>query len=127
MLKEMKRRSLPVPSFGKEPLIDEEGIFGYRMELLLPIDLYDLEAVSEELGAIIDRVHGCELSHGDLNPSDIVRNASGDIVFIDPRFAGPIGQEIPYDISLQHEGNVFCTTTDEKHMAMLFHQDSSDC
>lgn len=126
ILKEMKSRSLSVPSFAKEPLIDEEGIFGYRMELLFPIDLYDLEAVSEELGAIIDRVHGCGLPHGDLNPSNIMRNASGDIVLIDPSFAGPLGQEIPDDISLQHEGNVFCTTTDEKHMAMFFHRDSND-
>lgn len=93
MLKEMKRYSLPVPSFGNEPLIDDEGIFGYRMELLSPIDFSDLGAVSDDLKAIIDRVHDCGFSHGDLNPSNIMRNGSGSLVIIDPSFSGPLGQQ----------------------------------
>jgi hypothetical protein len=121
MLKEMQRLSLPVPLFGDEPLSDGEGIFGYRMELLAPIDLSDLVAVAEDLRAIVDRVHECGCSHGDLNPSNIMRNASGNLVLIDPSFAGPLGKQIPdYVASPQYEGNVFCTAADDKYMNMFF-------
>lgn len=121
MLKEMKRCSLPVPSFGNEPPIDEEGIFGYRMELLTPIDFSDLGLVSEDLKTIVGRVHDSGLSHGDLNPSNIMRNGSGSLVIIDPSFAGRLGQQIPDHItSPQYESNVFCTTADERYMKMFF-------
>jgi hypothetical protein len=120
MLKEMKRYSLPVPSFGNEPLIDDEGIFGYRMELLSPIDFSGLGAVSDDLKAIIDRVHDCEFSHGDLNPSNM-RNGSRSLVIIDPSFSGPLGQQIPdYIQSPQHESSVFSTTADEGYMKRFF-------
>ena len=83
MLKQMKRYSLPIPSFSNEALIDDEGVFGYRMELLSPSDFSDFSAVSDILKAIVNRVHECGLSHGDLNPSNpsnpsnVMRNSSG--------------------------------------------------
>lgn len=121
MLKEMKRCSLPVPTFGNEPLIDDEGIFGYRMEHLSPIDFSDVKALSEDLKAIINRVHDCGLSHGDLNPSNIMRNATGSLVLIDPSLSGPLGKHIPDHIPWsQYKSTVFCTTTEERYMKEFF-------
>ena len=121
MLKEMKHCSLPIPSFGHEPLIDDEGIFGYRMELLFPIDFSDVSAVSEDLKAIVSRVHDCGFSHGDLNPSNVMRNSSGSLVLIDPSFSGPNGRLVPDHIpSSQYKGTTFCTTTDEEYLKMFF-------
>lgn len=121
MLKEMGHRALSVPLFGNEPMVDDEGIFGYRMELLTPIDFSALGAVSNDLKAIVDRMHDCGLSHGDLNPSNIMRTSSGSLVMIDPSSSGLLGEEIPdYIMSQQYESGVFCTTADEKYLKMFF-------
>lgn len=121
MLEEMKRCSLPVPSFGNEPLSDNEGIFGYRMELLSPIDFTNLSAVSEDLEAIMNSVHNCGFSHGGLNTSNVMRNRSGSLVLIDPSFSGRLGRQKPDHVpSSQYEGTVSCTTTDQRYLEMFF-------
>lgn len=121
MLKEMKRCSLPVPTFGTEPLIDGDGIFGYRMERLLPIKFSNLKAVSQDVRAVVNRLHDCGFSHGDLNPSNVMQNGNGNLVLIDPSLSGPLGEHIPDHIPwLQYESTLFCTTTDEKYLKMYF-------
>ncbi|KAI7321540.1 hypothetical protein KC326_g2145 [Hortaea werneckii] len=121
MLKEMRRHSLPVPIFDDNPMIDNAGIFGYRMERLLPIDFSNTQAISDDLKTILKQVHDSGFSHGDLNPSNIMRNDNGSLVLIDPSRGGPLGQQVPHYIpSYQYDGTVFSTTTDEKYLKMYF-------
>ena len=121
MVKEMARHALPVPSVGDEPLIDDEGMFGYRMELLFPIDFSDLNAISRPLRNIVSRLHNCRFSHGDLNPSNIMRNGQGGLVLIDPSLSGQLGQQVPDFIpQSQYESTVFDTTTDENYLDKFF-------
>ncbi|RMY42086.1 hypothetical protein D0866_00141 [Hortaea werneckii] len=121
MLKRLKRCYLPVPIFDDNPIIDNEGIFGYRMEQLFPIDFSNTQAISDDLKTIAKQVHGSGFSHGDLNPSNVMRNGNGSLVLIDPSRSGPLGQEVPHYIpSYQYEGTVFSTTTDEKYLKMYF-------
>lgn len=121
MLQEMKRYSIPVPEFDPTPLVDVEGIYGYRMEKLLPLDFKNLVSVAKELRHIVDRLHECGLSHGDLNPSNVMRDKSGRLVLIDPSFSGKLGEPTPGHIpSWQYEGSVFSTTTDDKYLQQFF-------
>ncbi|GAB1735531.1 hypothetical protein NU219Hw_g4109t1 [Hortaea werneckii] len=121
MLKEMRRHSLPVPIFDDNPMIDKEGIFGYRMEQLFPIDLSNTQAISDDLKTIVSQLHSSGFSHGDLNPSNVMRNGNGSLVLIDPSRGGPLGQVVPHYVpSYQYEGTIFSTTTDEKYLKMYF-------
>lgn len=122
MLKEMKRCGIPVPEFDAVPLVDLEGeIFGYRMEKLFSLDFKNLGSVKEELKEIVDRLHECGFSHGDLNPSNVMRDGSGRLVLIDPSFSGKIGEVVPRHVpSWQYEGGVFSTATDEKYLERFF-------
>lgn len=122
MLKEMKRYSIPVPAFDSTPLVDAEGdVFGYRMEKLFSLDFKNLGSVAKELREIVDRLHECGFSHGDLNPSNVMRDGSGRLVLIDPSFSGRLGEDIPSHVpEWQYEGGVFSTTTDEKYLKQFF-------
>ncbi|KAI7456623.1 hypothetical protein KC368_g6 [Hortaea werneckii] len=112
MLKEMRRYSLRVPIFDDNPMLDDEGLFGYRMEQLYPIDFSNTQAISDDLKTLVNQVHDSGFSHGDLNPSNVMRNSNGSLVLIDPSRGGPLGQEVPHYIpSYQYEGTVFSTTT----------------
>lgn len=122
MLQKMKRCGIPVPAFDPKPLVDlEGGIFGYRMEKLFSLDFKNLGSVKEELREIVDRLHACGFSHGDLNPSNVMRDGRGRLVLIDPSFSGKIGEDIPSHVpEWQYEGSVFSTTTDEKYLKQFF-------
>lgn len=122
MLQEMKRCGIPVPVFDPMPLVDVEGdVFGYRMEKLFSLDFKNLGSVKEELKEIVDRLHKCGFSHGDLNPSNVMRDGRGRLVLIDPSFSGRIGEVVPGHVpSWQYEGSVFSTATDEKYLKQFF-------
>lgn len=122
MLQELKRCGIPVPAFDPVPLVDLEGsVYGYRMEKLFSLDFKNLGSVKEELREIVDRLHECGFSHGDLNPSNVMRDGRGRLVLIDPSFSGKIGEVTPSHVpSWQYEGGVFSTTTDEKYLKQFF-------
>ncbi|KAI7343415.1 hypothetical protein KC354_g15671 [Hortaea werneckii] len=121
VLKKLNCCCLPVPIFDDNPMIDNEGIFGYRMEQLFPIDFSDTKAISDDLKAIVSLVHDSGFSHGDLNPSNVMRNGNGSLVLIDPSRGGLLGEQVPHYIPwYQYEGTVFSTTTDKKYLKMYF-------
>lgn len=122
MLQELKRRGIPIPEFDSTPLVDTEGdIFGYRMEKLFSLDFKALGAVKEELREIVSRLHESGFSHGDLNPSNVMRDGRGGLVLIDTSFSGRIGEVVPGHVpEWQYEGGVFSTSTDEKYLEKFF-------
>lgn len=122
MLQELKRCGIPLPAFDSTPLVDAEGgIFGYRMEKLFSLDFKALGAVKEELKEIVERLHKCGFSHGDLNPSNVMRDGRGRLVLIDTSFSGRIGEVVPGHVpEWQYEGGVFSTATDEEYLEKFF-------
>lgn len=122
MLQELKRHSIPLPAFDSTPLVDAEGdIFGYRMEKLFSLDFKALGAVTKELREIVERLHACGFSHGDLNPSNVMRDGRGRLVLIDTSFSGRIGEVVPGHVpEWQYEGGVFSTATDETYLEEFF-------
>lgn len=122
MLQELKRHSIPLPEFDAVPLVDAEGsIFGYRMEKLFSLDFKALGSVKDELREIVSRLHESGFSHGDLNPSNVMRDGRGGLVLIDTSFSGRIGEVVPGHVpEWQYEGGVFSTSTDEKYLEKFF-------
>lgn len=122
MLQELKRCGIPLPAFDPTPLVDAEGdIFGYRMEKLFSLDFKALGAVKEELKEIVERLHASGFSHGDLNPSNVMRDGRGRLVLIDTSFSGRIGEVVPGHVpEWQYEGGVFSTATDEEYLEKFF-------
>lgn len=122
MLQELKRYSIPLPEFDSTPLVDAEGdIFGYRMEKLFSLDFKALGAVAKELREIVERLHESGFSHGDLNPSNVMRDGRGRLVLIDTSFSGRIGEVVPGHVpEWQYEGGVFSTATDEEYLEKFF-------
>jgi len=89
-------RHLPnVVKFHPEPLVDGEGIYGFRMEKLSKIDFQNLAARYEEVREAMRNLHSHGFCHGDLNPSNVMVNEEGEVVLIDFAFAGVIGERLP--------------------------------
>jgi serine/threonine protein kinase len=104
-----------------EPLTNEEGIYGFRMEHLHKIEFQDVEARSKEVWEMVKTLHALGYCHGDLSPSNVMRNGAGHLVLIDFSFSGRIGEPVPcYFPSWAHRGGVFDQTTDEDALKILF-------
>ncbi len=113
--------SLPVANVGTDPLIDEDGMYGYRLEALCRITSCELNRYSEKTKAAIRHFHTEGFSHGDLSPSNIMRNYKDDVVLIDCSYSGLIGTEIPDHIpQWVYEGKVFQPEADERRLLKFF-------
>lgn len=113
--------SLPVAKVGTDPLIDGDGMYGYRLEALRKITACELNRYSEKTRAAISYFHTEGFSHGDLSPSNVMRNYKDDVVLIDCGFSGLIGTEIPDHIpQWVYEGNVFQPKADEIKLLKFF-------
>ncbi|KAK0336106.1 hypothetical protein LTR02_004525 [Friedmanniomyces endolithicus] len=78
-----------------EPLVDKEGIYGYRMEYLTKIDFMNLGPLHSEVRRVTHALHRRGYCHGDLSPSNVMLDEDGEVVLIDLSFAGIIGEEVP--------------------------------
>jgi serine/threonine protein kinase len=98
-----------------KPLVEDDSLFSYHMELLTSIDSSALTDVAHDVKAIVVRLYDHGLSHGDLDLSNIMRDRSGSLVIIDPSISGVLGEQIPnYIRPPQYGGDVFSTTVDER-------------
>lgn len=82
---------------AEEPLIDQDGIFGFRLERLSRVGLDELVDRIAEVESLLDTLHNAGYCHGDCSLSNIMQNEDGKLVLIDLAFAGPIGGNIPND------------------------------
>ncbi|KAH6953737.1 hypothetical protein BKA56DRAFT_240218 [Ilyonectria sp. MPI-CAGE-AT-0026] len=86
--------NLPVVRISSEPLQDERGIFGFKMEKLYGISLEDLAGCLGEVEAAIEGIHKARVIHYDLSISNIMSNRDGEITLIDFGRGGFIGDGI---------------------------------
>lgn len=122
MIQQMASQSLPVPKSECQPLSDAQGVFGYRLEVLNPLTLSELECRQDEVKNAINLFHEAGFCHGDLSMSNIMKDMHGDIRLIDFGFAGRTGHPIPSWIPkwVYQASPVFTTTTDLRALAELF-------
>ena len=86
-------RSVPLPKVDEHPLLDHQGIFGYRLEYLIRLEQDELLRRLPDVGKAVHRLHEGGFSHGDLSPSNIMKTQDGTIVLIDFGYAGKIGTQ----------------------------------
>jgi hypothetical protein len=84
-----------VAQVAGEPLADQDGVFGFRLELLHRVELEELQMRFQEVERLLDALHDAGYCHGDCSFSNIMQNQDGKLILIDLAFAGPLGSDIP--------------------------------
>lgn len=95
ILRDLSSKDIPVVRVHQEPLVDEHGIFGFRMERLSGIDIENGAEHMSEIKKAFEEVHRNGIVHHDIHPSNIMLNKEGLVTIIDFGRAGYIGQEVP--------------------------------
>ncbi|KAI9809843.1 MAG: hypothetical protein M1825_000276 [Sarcosagium campestre] len=95
MVQNLASKDLPIVRIHADPLVDEEGIFGFRMEELFPIDVEGAAKYSSEITKAIREINRHGVVHYDIQPCNIMQNKEGLITIIDFGRAGFVGQVIP--------------------------------
>jgi len=120
-MQELNRVSLALPLYDPKPLSDVDGVFGYRLEKLIPLSPNELNSRRSDIWSVVDRLHHAGFCHGDLTPSNVMKNAFGDIIIIDFSFAGRIGAPIPdYIPSWMYRSSHFHTLPDLEALNRFF-------
>lgn len=122
MIQQVASQSLPVPKSVCQPLSDAQGVFGYRLELLTPLTLSELECRQDEVKNAINLFHEAGFCHGDLSMSNIMKDMHGDIRLIDFGFAGSTGHPVPSWMPkwVYQASPVLTTTSNLRVLAELF-------
>ena len=84
-----------IAQVADEPLADQDGVFGFRLERLHFVALEELQVRFEEVERLLDSLQDAGYCHGDCSFSNIMQNQEGRLVLIDLAFAGPLGSDIP--------------------------------
>jgi hypothetical protein len=90
--------SLPIPKVDEHPLLDDKGVYGYRLEYLFCLETNELLRRLPEIRQAVQQLHEAGFSHGDLSQSNIMMNKEGAIVLIDFGCAGKIGTQVPSSV-----------------------------
>jgi len=77
-----------------EPLVDKDGIFGFRMEWLLPITERECQA---DILRSLEGIHKTGIVHNDLHLGNVMRTKKDKIVMIDLGRSGRVGSKMPQE------------------------------
>lgn len=91
-------QSLPIPKVDDCPLLDDQGMFGYRLEHLFRLERTELLQRLPEVRQAVRHLHEAGFSHGDLSQSNVMKNKQGAIVLIDFGYARQIGTQAPSSV-----------------------------
>lgn len=94
LLRMISTKDLPIVKVYSEPLTDEQGIFGFRMERLDCIPAKKLRNYLPHIENAVDQLHKAGIVHGDISIGNIMAN-EGEIRIIDFGLSGIVGEEIP--------------------------------
>ena len=115
VLTELKSLDLPVPEIAPQPILDGGRICGYRMKALAKLKPSELRCRQHDIQHVLLRLHSAGFCHGDVNPSNIMKDGSDRIILIDFGFAGRAGSAVPPFIpSLVYAGGIFEVENDLK-------------
>jgi len=110
--------SKAVARVADEPLTDETGIFGFRLQRLYPTELDELQKRFQEVAGLLETLHQAGYCHGDCSPSNIMQDVEGTLVLIDLAFAGRLGDKIPKDApKYMFTTDVYTVEIDQRRIA----------
>jgi hypothetical protein len=113
MLNRLAMLDVPVVAVCSQPLLDEGVICGYRMKMLFKLQLPDLRSRRDEVWDALCCLHSAGYCHGDISPSNIMKDGGGKITLVDFSFAGQLGSDAPlYIPSWVYANGVFDIETD---------------
>lgn len=94
ILRDLGLNAAPTIQVHPEPLVDEKGIFGFRMERLLAIGP-DTAVGKSEFFKCLEQIHEKGVVHNDFHPMNVMMNGQGQLVVIDFGRSGRVGNKIP--------------------------------
>jgi RIO-like serine/threonine protein kinase len=94
ILQQLRSSALPIVKVG-DPLIDENGIFGFTMEELHPIKPEDIPLYYKDMKDALDKVHKQGYVHADVTVSNFMQTDEGNVRIIDFGQAGNDGEPLP--------------------------------
>ncbi|KAM0717011.1 hypothetical protein Q7P37_006863 [Cladosporium fusiforme] len=110
-----------VANTSDEPLMDENGVFGFRMEHLEGIAFDDLMTRRSDIETLLGKLHGAGFCHGDFSFSNIMQRKDGTLVLIDFGFAGLLGDTIPDDFPRYlYPDRCFTASIDQERIEHVF-------
>jgi len=74
-----------------QPVVDGGHICGYRIQPLTKLTPSELRYRQHDIRLVLWRLHAAGFCHGDINPSNIMKDGSDRIVLIVFGFAGRAG------------------------------------
>ncbi|KAF1952056.1 hypothetical protein CC80DRAFT_453112 [Byssothecium circinans] len=95
----------PVVRVHPEPLVDDEGIFGFMMEELFEIKVASGHVYTAQITSSIEQIHQKGVIHNDLSPSNLMKNKEGRVTLIEFGHAGYLGDQIPPDKRAPHSNS----------------------
>ncbi|OIW23065.1 hypothetical protein CONLIGDRAFT_605830 [Coniochaeta ligniaria NRRL 30616] len=96
ILRDLGSSAAPAVRVHPQPLLDEKGIFGFRMEKLLAISP-DTPVKKSEFVECLGQIHEKGIVHNDFHPMNVMINGKGQLVVIDFGRSGHIGSKIPME------------------------------
>ncbi|KAI7459448.1 hypothetical protein KC353_g1642 [Hortaea werneckii] len=84
-----------VAEVAADPLVDEHGTYGFRLERLYRIDLDELEKRHDEVKELLNTIHAAGYCHGDFSPSNVLKTKTGRLLMIDLAFGGLVKDKTP--------------------------------
>lgn len=106
-----------VAKTSPEPLTDEEGIFGFRLELLDKMEWEESTARKEEITISLAELHRAEYCHGDLHFRNVMKRKNGELVLIDFAYAGALGEPVPDHVPrYMNKSRVYHAEADLEHV-----------
>lgn len=95
VLSRLERLGVPTVDFDSQPIACCGVTCGYRMKALTKLEPGELYSRWGEVEDAVDQLHAAGFCHGDLNPSNVMKDEGGQLVLIDLSFAGQIGSPVP--------------------------------
>jgi len=93
ILQFLSAKGAPVVLVHPQPLIDSEGMFGFRMEQLFKIELGDLRNRQADILEAMAELHKNHVVHNDFHPGNILSRSDGSLVIIDFGRSGYVGHK----------------------------------
>ena len=106
----------PVVRVHPEPLTDDAGIFGFRMEKLIEIEVANGQPYAAQIASCMKEIHQKGVIHNDLSPSNVMKSTDGRVTLIDFGRAGYISDWIHPDKRASNVSEYYSAENDVDHL-----------